>query len=102
METPRQRALAPGTVALPLGEVLRIANEYERASRLTDAQRLLNQAFAEPAHGDALHLAGIVAFRQGDIARALDLMERSLRHAIRTPLYSTQHMRSLSHAGTAG
>ncbi len=88
METPAPRALAPGTVALPIGEVLRIANEYERGGRLADTQRLLNHILgAEPHQGDALHLGGIVAFRQGDIATALDLMERSLRHGIDTPLY---------------
>ena len=88
METPAPRAPAPGNVALPTGEILRIANEYERGGRLADAQRLLNHILgAEPNQGDALHLAGIVAFRQGDIAMALDLMERSLRHGIDTPLY---------------
>ena len=88
METPAPRARAPGTVALPIGEVLRIANEYERGGRLADAQRLLNHILGvEPQQGDALHLGGIVAFRQGDIATALDFMERSLRHGIDTPLY---------------
>ena len=88
METPAPRAPAPGNVALPTGEILRIANEYERGGRLADAQRLLNHILGEePNQGDALHLSGIVAFRQGDIAMALDLMERSLRHGIDTPLY---------------
>jgi hypothetical protein len=88
METPAPRAPAPGTVTVPTGEVLRIASEYERGGRLADAQRLLNYILGtEPNQGDALHLAGIVAFRQGDIVTALDLMERSLRHGIDTPLY---------------
>jgi hypothetical protein len=90
METPAPtpRALAPGTVPLPIGEVLRIAHEYELGGRLDDSGRLLNHILgAAPNQGDALHLAGIVAFRQGDIAKALDLMERSLRHGIDTPLY---------------
>jgi tetratricopeptide (TPR) repeat protein len=90
METPAPapRAPAPGTVALPIDDVLRIANEYERAGRLDDAKRLLDRILnTAPQQGDALHLAGIVAFRQGDIARSLDLMERSLRHGIDTPLY---------------
>src|SRR5689334_13384247 len=88
METPAPRAPAPGTVALPTAEVLRIANEYERGGRLADAQRLLDRVLgAEPHQGDALHLAGIVAFRQGYVAKALDLMERSLRHGIDIPLY---------------
>jgi Tetratricopeptide repeat len=90
METPAPalRAPAPGTVPLPVGEVLRIANEYERTARLDDAKRLLDHVLAaSPNQGDALHLSGIVAFRQGNIAQSLELMERSLTHGIDTPLY---------------
>ena len=90
METPAPapRAPAPGAVPLPIGEVLRIANEYERSGRLDDAKRLLDHVLAaSPNQGDALHLSGIVAFRQGNIAQSLELMERSLQHGIDTPLY---------------
>jgi tetratricopeptide (TPR) repeat protein len=90
METPAlaPRAPAPGTVPLPVGEVLRIANEYERGGRLDDANRLLDHVLtASPNQGDALHLAGIVAFRKGDIHKSLELMERSLTFGIDTPLY---------------
>ena len=90
METPAPtpRAPAPGSVPLPAGEVLRIANEYERAGRLDDAKRLLDHILdVSPNQGDALHLAGIVAFRQGDIEQSLELMERSLAFGIDTPLY---------------
>lgn len=77
-----------GMVPLPVGEVLRIANEYERGGRLDDAKRLLDHVLeVAPNQGDALHLSGIVAFRQGDVARSLELMERSLTHGIDTPLY---------------
>jgi hypothetical protein len=79
---------AAGTVSLPIREVLRIANEYERGGRLEDATRLLNHILrVAPDQGDALHLAGIVAFRRGDVAKSLHLMERSLVHGIDTPLY---------------
>ncbi len=90
METPAPapRAPAPGTVPIPIGDVLRIANEYERNGRLGEAKRLLERILeTAPNQGDALHLAGIVAFREGEIAKALDLMERSLTHGIDTPLY---------------
>ncbi len=90
METPAPapRAPAPGTVPLPIGEVLRVANEYERGGRLDDAKRLLDHILnVSPNQGDALHLAGIVAFRKGDIHKSLDLMERSLTFGIDTPLY---------------
>ncbi|HLY88376.1 MAG TPA: tetratricopeptide repeat protein, partial [Acetobacteraceae bacterium] len=73
---------------LPVGDVLRIANEYERGGRLDDAKRLLDHVLAaSPNQGDALHLSGIVAFRQGDIHKSLELMERSLTFGIDTPLY---------------
>jgi tetratricopeptide (TPR) repeat protein len=85
---PAPRAPAPGQVPVPVAEVLQIANEYERAGRLEDARRLLDHVLAvAPQQGDALHLAGIVAFRLGDPAKSLELMEASLRHGIDTPLY---------------
>jgi hypothetical protein len=96
METPAARANAPrsmtgsmsGTVPVPLNEVLRIAGEYEHGGRIEDAKRLLDHILAvAPNQGDALHLAGIVAFRRGDPAQALDLMQRALCHGIDTPLY---------------
>ena len=77
-----------GTVPLPLGEVLHIANEYERGGRFEDAKRLLDRILAvNPKQPSALHLAGIVTFRLGDPQAALDLMQRSLTYGIDTPLY---------------
>ena len=90
METPgpAPRAPASGTVTLPVGEVLRIANEYEHGGRADYAKRLLDHILdASPNQGDTLHLAGIVAFRKGDIAKSLELRERSLTYGIDTPLY---------------
>ena len=88
METPAARTNAPGMVPVPLAELLRIAGEYERAGRIEDAGRLLDHILAAaPNQGDALHLAGIVAFRRGDPDQALALMEGALRHGIDTPLY---------------
>jgi Flp pilus assembly protein TadD len=85
---PVVRAPAPGSVPVPVAEVLRIANEYERAGRLADAKRLLDCILsASPNQGDALHLSGIVVFRMGDPAASLEFMEASLRHGIDTPLY---------------
>ncbi len=85
---PAPRAPTAATVPLPLGEVLRIANEYERTGRLDEAKRLLDHVLAAaPNQPDALHLAGIVAFRLGDATQSLALMERSLAYGIDTPLY---------------
>lgn len=88
METQPARSPAVGSVPVPAAEVLRIAGEYERAGRLQDARRLLDYVLNMlPNQGDALHLAGIVAFRLGDPAASLDYMQRSLTHGIDTPLY---------------
>jgi tetratricopeptide (TPR) repeat protein len=90
METPAPgpRGSTSATVPLPLGEVLRIANEYERAGRFDDAQLLLDHVLAvDPNEPNALHLAGMVAFRRGEPEAALELMQRSLTHGIDTPLY---------------
>ena len=57
---------------------------------------------AAPDQGDALHLAGIVAFRRGDPADALALMERSIALGIDTRALPAQHLRGLPRARPAG
>src|SRR5580704_6783798 len=75
------------TVPLPLDEAFRIAGEYEAAGRFDDAERLLRLILgAAPALPGPLHLMGIVAYRRGRIADALDLMERAIRNGLDTPL----------------
>jgi len=79
---------AGGAVSLPAGELLVIAHEYEQAKRLDDAARLLKHVLdTYPNHAGALHLMGVVAYRQGDKPRALRLMEQAIEHGIDTPLY---------------
>ncbi len=88
---------------MPIGEVLRIANEYERAARLDDAKRLLDHVLAaSPNQGDALHLSGIVAFRQGHIAQSLRFDGAIAHLRDRYAAVSAQHLRGLPHAGPAG
>jgi hypothetical protein len=71
-----------------LAELFDVALEYERAGRLADAERMLGHVLnAAPTQADALHLAGIVAYRLGRKSDALDLMQRSMRHGVNTPLY---------------
>jgi hypothetical protein len=87
METAPTRPAA-GLVPVPAGELLQVAGEYERAGRLEDARRMLDHILAVlPNQGDALHLSGIVTFRLGDPAGALERMQRALAHGIDTPLY---------------
>ncbi len=75
-------------ISVPLAELFQVALEYERADRLADAERMLGHVLeAAPTQADALHLAGIVAHRQGRWPDALSLMQRSLAHGVNTPLY---------------
>jgi hypothetical protein len=81
-------ARALSTIPVPLAELFTAAVEHERGGRFADAERLLGHILAaEPEQADALHLAGIVAFRRGRPGEALDLMRRSLDHGTDTPLY---------------
>ena len=76
------------TVAVPLGELLHIVQEYETAERTDDAARLLSHILAvAPNHPDACHLAGIIAFRRGKPAEALALMKKALAGGMQTSLY---------------
>jgi hypothetical protein len=86
METPQARERVPGSVRVPLGEVLRVAGEYQRGGCLDDAKRLLDRALAVlPNQRDARilpespHIAAVI--------RSLTLMERALAHGIDTPLH---------------
>jgi len=75
-------------ISIPLAELFQVALEYERADRLADAERMLGHVLeAAPTQADALHLAGIVAYRQARWPDALGLMQRSLEHGVNTPLY---------------
>jgi hypothetical protein len=75
-------------VPVPLNELFMMAAEYERAKRWPEADRLLNHILAvAPNQADSLHLAGIVSFRLGRHAQALEQMERAIAHGVDTPLY---------------
>jgi hypothetical protein len=77
-----------GAVPVPVAELMAIAHEYEQAMRLDDAERLLKHILgAYPAHAGALHLMGVVVYRQGHKKRALGFMEQAIQHGIDTPLY---------------
>ncbi len=87
VEAPRQgRAQTP--IPVPLGEIFTIAAERERGGKLDEAERLLSYILKEiPTQPDALHLQGIVTFRKGRHAEALDLMQKAIQHGVDTPLY---------------
>ena len=71
-----------------MGLLLRIVQEYETADRIDDAATLLSHILAvAPNQPDASHLAGIIAFRRGQLAEALVLMQRALAGGLQTALY---------------
>jgi len=78
----------PPLVTLPVPQLMMVAHEYEVAKRFDDAERLLGHILkAHPAHAPALHLMGVVAFRQGRKVQALALMEKAIALGVDTPLY---------------
>jgi hypothetical protein len=47
-------------------ELVSLANAHEQAERLNEAEEALHEALAvAPGHAEALHLLGIVSFKQG-------------------------------------
>ncbi|MGD0108818.1 MAG: tetratricopeptide repeat protein, partial [Rhodopila sp.] len=66
-------------VPVPMAELFAIAARQERNGNLTEAERLLRYILAvAPEQPDALHLAGIVAFRLGRPDEALAKMEQAI------------------------
>jgi tetratricopeptide (TPR) repeat protein len=91
-ERPGPRIRSPATVPPPppdrLAELIGLAHGHEQAGRLTEAEQTLGQALAlAPEHAGALHLLGVVNFRQGRIDEAAALMERSIAASPKTALY---------------
>ena len=67
---------------------MQLATEHEQAGRLDAAESILRHIIAEAGeHSPALHLAGIVAFKQDRIGEAARLMERSIAVAPMEALY---------------
>ncbi len=89
LEAPAPRGTAAETpIPVPLGELFSIAAQFEQQRKLPEADRLIRHILTvAPRQPDALHLGGIVAFRLGRHAEALDMMERAIRYGIDTPLY---------------
>ena len=76
-------------VPLPLNEAFRIAEEYQQAGRLDDAEALLKRILTvAPLQPDSLHMLGLVRFRQGHAAEAVSLIERAIAHGVETALYN--------------
>jgi predicted O-linked N-acetylglucosamine transferase (SPINDLY family) len=62
--------------------------EYHRAGLLAEAEARYRQAIAhEPAHAEALHVLGLLAFQVGQYDLAVELIGRAIKSADDRPLY---------------
>jgi Flp pilus assembly protein TadD len=86
-ETPAQPTARPDSLDR-LSELIGQAQGHEQAGRLNEAEEALAHALAlAPEHAAALHLLGVVGFRQGRVEEAAALMERSIAASPETALY---------------
>lgn len=68
----------PGKKVIQLSEALAQLSSLEQGNRLAEADDLANRMLAAmPEHPHILHLAGIVAYRNGRIGQAIERMEKS-------------------------
>ena len=64
------------------------AINHHRGGRLSEAETCYQKILTEdPAHADALHLLGLIAYQQARYDRALDLITKAIQHNATTPLY---------------
>ena len=68
-----------GQSGLNIEQAIQLANQYQNAGRLQEAELLLSQILqAQPKHAHALHLLGVVAFQAGNPARASELINHAI------------------------
>lgn len=64
------------------------AINHHRGGRLSEAETCYQRILAkDPAHADALHLLGLIAYQQARYDRALDLITKAIQYNAATPLY---------------
>jgi tetratricopeptide (TPR) repeat protein len=80
--------LQPGQQRVALADVVSQISQFEQANKLDEADDLAQRALkAVPEHPHILHMAGIVAYRKGRVAQALEMMEKSMALAPNVALY---------------
>src|ERR1700709_2351204 len=82
------QAAQPGKQVIPLSEALEKLSKLEQDNKLVEADDLATRMLAAmPEHPHILHLAGIVSYRNGRIAEAVERMEKSQTLAPQVALY---------------
>jgi hypothetical protein len=80
--------MSGGQQVVPLGQALARLAALEQDNKLPEADDLANRMLAAmPDHPHILHLAGIIAYRNGRIAQAIERMEKSESLAPEMALY---------------
>lgn len=83
-----EKGILAELVAVPIDQIVGIAEEYMQVGRLPEAEGMLSRVLAvAPHHAGALHLSGLVAVRQSRFADAATLVEQAIAHGADTPLY---------------
>jgi tetratricopeptide (TPR) repeat protein len=83
-----QAPLQPGQRRVSLADAIGEISALEQANKLDEADDLSNRVLAAmPDHPHVLHITGIVAYRKGRVAQALERMERSEALAPNVALY---------------
>src|SRR5689334_21411053 len=73
---------------VPVGQVLALAQQHRQAGRVAAAEELCRQVLrAQPRHGEALHLLGILAHQKGETSAAIDLIKQAIASDGSVPLY---------------
>ncbi len=81
-------AAQPGKVVMPLAEALDKLARLEQASKLEEADDLATRMLtAMPEHPHILQLAGIISYRSGRVAEAIERMEKSQAISPEVALY---------------
>ena len=77
-----------GKQVIPLADALARLAALEQANKLIEADDLANRMLAAmPEHPHILHLGGIIAYRNGRVAQAVERMEKSMALAPEAALY---------------
>jgi tetratricopeptide (TPR) repeat protein len=88
MSETAEAPLQPGQKRVSLADAMAQISSLEQANKLDEADDLAERVLAAmPEHAHVLHIAGIVAYRKGRIAQAIERMEKSQKLAPAVALY---------------